>query len=744
MNEPIHPTGNGNGPQAVYWDQPRLVGPTIAKQDQFITFGLVIRAVRRWWKAAAPLGLLLAASAGIAIYLLFEPTYEASAWLEILDRPFSLAFPSQFDSAKFVQTQVEIIRSPLVLSSVVSRPEIAQLDEFQRVRGTASPTDYLAKKIRVKSVGNSELYTITWEGPDPQDDAAIVNAVVKSYMELRKRQEAARVQRVIELVKQERDRHEKEVEALQERVRKLTKEVTGKDPWAAKPDEKTSNVIHQITALQMRLTESEVQRVFLEAEVGAYEQPLPQAEISEAETEASIAAHPEVRERTTQLAQQKAVLREIETRMDDPTKQPQYRSKLAALREQEATRQRLMEELRKQVKAELQQKRLAQGQDRLKGLKADLKSAQRTEEVLKKRVEEARRNFTEHATSSVELAFLQADLKRGEDVFERIASRLVALQTEQRAPERVNLLREAEVPTTPVVAAPYKQIGLAGAACFILPFVLAVFLEKLRQRISESSQIKEQFQLSLIREIARLPLGAHSLQRNASRRLRQDVEMFQESIDSLRVSLVTSESFQGAQMLAVTSAANNEGKTSVAVQLAVSLARASGEKTLIIDGDMRSPDVHNLLGIAAGPGLANLLAKEITLEDGPIISWASHVDVLPAGKAKRSPHRLLGNGDLDELLGQLRQRYRYIVIDTPPVLAASESVMLSRAADGCLLVTMRNVSRMDQVAETYARLLAAGARPVGVALNGVPIPQYRYYYGHYEADRDAADTPSEG
>ncbi|MCL4722065.1 MAG: exopolysaccharide synthesis protein, partial [Gammaproteobacteria bacterium] len=122
---------------------------------------------------------------------------------------------------------------------------------------------------------------------------------------------------------------------------------------------------------------------------------------------------------------------------------------------------------------------------------------------------------------------------------------------------------------------------------------------------------------------------------------------------------------------------------------------------------------------------------ECTLDEAAITNWGKHVDVLPAGKLSCSPHRLLGNGAFYKLIDSLRQRYHFVVIDTPPVLAASESVVLNRAADGFLLCSMRDVSRLDQIVETRDRLMAAGATPVGTVLNGVPTRQYGYRYGRY-------------
>jgi len=190
------------------------------------------------------------------------------------------------------------------------------------------------------------------------------------------------------------------------------------------------------------------------------------------------------------------------------------------------------------------------------------------------------------------------------------------------------------------------------------------------------------------------------------------------------------------RVFALTSAANNEGKTTVAVQLAVSCARASGETVLIIDGDMRAPDVHRVLETSAGPGLSEVLSGDCTVEDAIITDWSKRVHILPAGKLRTNPHTLVGNGALPSLLDKVRPSYRYVIIDTPPVLAASESLVFAKAADGSLICTMRDVSRMDQVNLAFERLAAAQGNPVGIVLNGVPSREYSYRYGRYQNDGD--------
>jgi succinoglycan biosynthesis transport protein ExoP len=185
------------------------------------------------------------------------------------------------------------------------------------------------------------------------------------------------------------------------------------------------------------------------------------------------------------------------------------------------------------------------------------------------------------------------------------------------------------------------------------------------------------------------------------------------------------------RILAVTSAANHEGKTSVAAQLAVSFARATGDPVLLIDGDMRSPDIHNVFQVPLEPGLAKVLAGECSLEEALVTSGSNHVHLLPAGRLSTSPHKLLGNGTWKAVVGKIPACYRYVIIDTPPVLAASEALVLTNAADATLVCMMRDVSRMDQVRKTIERLAAAGSRPIGAVLSGVTARHYASRYGQY-------------
>jgi capsular exopolysaccharide synthesis family protein len=231
-------------------------------------------------------------------------------------------------------------------------------------------------------------------------------------------------------------------------------------------------------------------------------------------------------------------------------------------------------------------------------------------------------------------------------------------------------------------------------------------------------------------EIARLPLR-QTRRPDESQDSQYALGVFEESIDSLRTGLVLSHEKDEMKVLAVSSAVAGEGKSSVASQLAVSLAKSSGMPILLIDGDMRSPDLHHIFQIPLQPGLADVLAGSHAVADCINRDWSEHVHILPASKLSKSPHKLVGSERFAHVLRWARQRYRYVIIDTPPILAASESMVMARAADATLICAMRDVSREGHVRLTYQRLLSVGANPIGTVLSGVPTRQYARRYGAY-------------
>ena len=196
-------------------------------------------------------------------------------------------------------------------------------------------------------------------------------------------------------------------------------------------------------------------------------------------------------------------------------------------------------------------------------------------------------------------------------------------------------------------------------------------------------------------------------------------------------SLDLSQVGEAIQVLVVSSASAGEGKTTVATSLTASIAGATKKPTLIIDADLRSPDVADVLKIEEGPGLGEFLAGECQLNEAIHRVGDGDTYVMPAGQLKKNPHHLVQMQQVSQLLDSLREQFSNIVIDTSPVLGASESLVFAKAADAVLYCSLSGLSRARQVRVAIDRLRHAGCNIAGSVLSGTPASRYAYVYGYY-------------
>jgi capsular exopolysaccharide synthesis family protein len=347
--------------------------------------------------------------------------------------------------------------------------------------------------------------------------------------------------------------------------------------------------------------------------------------------------------------------------------------------------------------------------------------------TIESQVREYMASLKQSSASSVDLQFAEADLEEWNEIRATVHNRRIQLQAEREAQDSVRELERATPPRIPVEELPYKQLGLATLGGLAVPFLLAVLLEIRNRKVDDANQLESRSQLAVLGEIANIPVRTGRKDPHSSR----DLKLFEESVDSLSTTLILRDNLRDARVFAITSALSGEGKTSVSCQLAVSIARGTGKKVLLIDGDMRSPDVHHVFGRSMTNGLVGYLSHEGDWRDFLDTGWSESVHFLTAGHLRGSPHRLLSGDLLEKLITEARQEYDYIILDTPPVLPASEALLFARSADACLVCALRDKSRIEQLIQAYHRLEASGARVAGSVLSGVPTREYANYYGEY-------------
>ena len=392
--------------------------------------------------------------------MLTVPQYEAAAWLRIEEKTPYLAFELRNDdrSRAFFQTQVELIRSPLVLGLAVKRPEIADLPELA---DRADKIGWLSKRIQVNPVGESELFKIVFCSPNPNRAAAIANAVTDAYFRLRGQSEAERNQYVLELLQQEKASRASEVLRLRGDLQELAKQVMGSNPLAAKADA-GANDNNPLADLRNRLIMVQVERAVLEAKVKAAERTIAapkensaagyagagagparqelapyEMALRDAMVASRIEESPEVKQQTARILAQQSKLREIEATAIQGVKDPDYIRVQAEI----ARAQKALEGLRREVRprveketeatliarrTEAQSAMAAKRSDELVGMRAEI----RGQEILQRRIEEeyqkTLKEVKQASGSTLLLEFKRDELSQAEKVLELMSQRRIA------------------------------------------------------------------------------------------------------------------------------------------------------------------------------------------------------------------------------------------------------------------------------------------------------------------------------
>ena len=324
------------------------------------------------------------------------------------------------------------------------------------------------------------------------------------------------------------------------------------------------------------------------------------------------------------------------------------------------------------------------------------------------------------ATSQVELQALQ----------ESAASLLV------RAEDAVRLIQPASIPSTPVEPAPTRDGLLVGLATMLLAALAVVVSDRLRDRYAGAEDAAEDLRLPVLGELPRLPA---------------DDPAALEAIRSLRTSLVFAMQRVERPLLLTTSATPRAGKTYVSTNLARSLA-AEGNQVVIIDGDLRRPAMHERLGLPLHPGIGDLVASdlsgppELTAQavsvDAAVTARGGRLDAVTAGRNLPDPAEALAGDTMRRALMTLRAEYDYVILDSPPVLAVADPVVLSRYADGVVVVISERREKRSDVRRSVATLRAVNANILGIVFNSSSrqVTGYTYYGTHRDEGRPTART----
>ena len=728
-------------PQATVLVEDDLFAPAASVAENPTSTALPIRGMLRY-KGTIAIGCLAVALPALTlVWTMVQPVYRARATVEVSPTNPRVLYKTEDNGLipmyqQYLNSQVGIIAGNRVLQRVVERKDVQATSWYARrpwllFGGEGSSLERLRTDLEVSPRARTFLIDIDFAAEKPADARIIVNSVLEEY-----EQEARdRVEDTDVLV----------LGALQQTLRQLDNSIAGHEKVVEElrrelgtnmPDELTTQKRLRLDQLMARY-----EQVCRDLELVKWEQqrrqPLPADDQNPEEEDpesdqlvASDAVHIERHlERDAEWWRLHIALEEKRTHLQ---------ADMQRLGEQHPSIVNMQAQMHRieQQMADREAKLRERGFETLpvdtqfsdSNLMAEMALADRVAMLQKEKallsdaLQDQQRTFATEFDKAAQLVRENEDLSDLKSKAALVRARLDEKETERGPAALTRVVSRPMVPSQP-----YRDRRMMfSAAAMLAGLATGLALALLRALISQTINTADDLTAT----------GGHSLLgllpvfETASTSGAEPSLIEQEHYRMLRTALLSRMNGHGGTVALVTSGSAGAGKTTVAVSLARSLARC-GKRVLLVDADVRAPSVAKYLGIRCQPGLLEVLRGQASEHEAILPSVTRRLDVLPAGRsAADEDTELLANGVFGACLTRFRQQYDVVLLDSPPVLPVADARILSRHADGTILVVREGRCRQPEVQDTVSLLSVAGGRLFGTVYIG-SRPSKRYYgYGY--------------
>jgi capsular exopolysaccharide synthesis family protein len=411
----------------------------------------------------------------------------------------------------------------------------------------------------------------------------------------------------------------------------------------------------------------------------------------------------------------------------------QLRANLAELKQKELTMaqdlgDRHPELIKLRSEIELADKRLANELGKvIESVKSDFTAAKALEDNLVAALEAQKREVLDLNRKSLEFSALQRQATSDRQIYEKLLGETQARGITGKTPEwRIRVVESAELPRYPVSPQRTQQylLALCGGLCLA---IAAPFLrEGLDYRVKTPADIQKRLGLRCVALVPTVKVDAGA----NGPLFTNEPTAFNEAFRRIRADVFLGPKAAGAVRILVTSAVPREGKSVVAVNLAMAFAQMT-QRVLLIDGDLRRPKVHKLLGIQPHPGFADALSGQMPVGDAIRPTQVPNLFVLTCGLKRRSTAELLSGPQFEQILDELGESFDWIVFDSPPTAPVADPCVIGRLVEHVFLVIGAESTPMAVVRNSIEQLETAGLKIDGAILNRVDLEHSGYYYAPY-------------
>lgn len=614
---------------------------------------------------------------------------------------------NEIRSAEDLNTQVKVLESFSIVQRVAARLSGEDLNQFlapYKKEGSSTPISadtIMYRNRKIVPVRLSLVLQVQYTHPDKFVAAKVANLFVDEYIAYNSSLRIEDSMKAVDDLKERADQQKKKVEelALTLQAYREKNKLVSLDQRKDIVTEKLKALNAYVTQTTSRLNEAEIRWRQVQERMAKPEQLLDLPFISSQSL---------ITQMVQQVASQKIVLAQL---------QDQYRDKHPKMIEAQNSLAQTEKELSRAITSTAAM------------IEADFQTAKRNDN-------EARANLTKQESESLELdryaveySNLERDLGINEHLLNNVLSRMretsmssTIESASARIVDRAAPALKASSPNIPLNLALGFLGGLALGTAF------AFFVAYIDDRVKSSFDIESVIGLPLVGIIPEIKkFEQHErAQIVASNQEKQVVESFLTLHSSLRLK----DESKRAQAILTTSTIPGEGKSFTTTNLALTFA-AHGEKVIVVDCDLRKPNIHKSFRIENLKGVIDVCAGTLSLDQVIVKNLHPNLDVLPAGGRAKNPTQILNSKNFELMLSDLRKRYDRVFIDTPPLAAVSDALIILPLVDGSLFTIFFNRVRRKAAQFSARKLLEVNVPCFGAVLNGLNLAVSGYYYAQY-------------
>ena len=749
-NKLVPRESGSNGAVELLAAQPRFVPFDLSPREPHLYDYLLVLRKHQWLILSFLLAVVTIVS--IATFRM-QPVYSTTARVEI-DRENSNVLPFQgaesfdyiMDTDNYIETESKILTSETLALQTIRSTGLASQPEYSSGDG---PSEAIASgslanhkrppelaaflgSLSVRRVPNSRLLDVTFESTDAQLAARVVNAHIENFKEDNFRSRYQAIAQASSWLSDQLDdlklkvQHSEDARLEYERKNQI---------WEL--DDKQNISTQRLSDLNKELTEAQSERMKRQA-------------LYEFAKSGNAESVPELR---SDIVLQDLFKKRGEVSGLASDALAQYGPNFPKV-------QRLQGQLK-----ELEQLISDEKKTIIDQMGNDYNAARQRETLLTQALDQQKVEANQMAERLVEYNILKREAEANKTLYDGMLTKLKEANIAGALKSsNIRVVDPAMIPSTPTRPAKARNIGLA----FIVGLVGGIGLALLREYLDNTVKTPDDVEsLSRLPSLAVVPAfsesngnGRRGLLKGVSsngydKRIELVAQHFpksqmSEAFRALRTALLLSQADHPPQVILVTSALPREGKTTAAANLAVTFAQL-GDRTLLVDADLRKPGVGRLLNMTDGKyaGLSSYLAGVSSLD----LVTVPHTSIpnlaaIPTGPLPPNPADLLSSHKLADAIAELRTKFKFIIIDSPPIMAATDAVILSVQADGVLIVVRSGETPKEAFTRTRDLLISVKCRMLGVVLNAVDstAPDYYYSYRYYPysygyGPQEALDLP---